>query len=109
MLHDDEYPHDAVFLKQTKVPDGGGGHKKAWTEVLDFSGFLDTPTSREVFKAHQLNVTVDRSFYYPYRTDVTADMRCLCQGDTYELVGKPEDQGGQEEVMKVALKLVTNG
>lgn len=105
----DEYPHDVVFLKQTKVSDGGGGYVTAWGEVLAFEGFLDTPTSREVFKAHQLNVTVDRSLYYPYRTDVTADMRCQCKGDTYELVGKPEDQGGKEEVMKVALKMVANG
>jgi SPP1 family predicted phage head-tail adaptor len=105
----DEYPHEVVFLEQSKVPDGGGGYKTSWKEVLVFEGFLDTPTSRELFKAQQLNYTLDRSLYYPYRTDVKEKMRCQCEGDTYELVGKPEDQGGQHEVMKVSLKLVANG
>lgn len=105
----DEYPHEVVFLKQTKVPDSGGGKILTWKQVLKFDGFMDTPSSREIFQAHQLNNPLDRNFYFPYRNDVTPDMRCQFEGDVYDLVGKPQDQGGQREVMLVPLKLVPNG
>lgn len=105
----DEFPHPAVFLQQTKVPDGGGGHVTSWTKVLGFNGFLDTPASRDLFTANHLTKPFDRSFFYPYRTDVLSTMCCECEGDLYEIVGRPEDQGGQHEVMKVSLKLVPNG
>ncbi|PUB12623.1 phage head closure protein [Paenisporosarcina sp. OV554] len=108
-MDQDEYPHVVVFQTFTKVPDGAAGHIKAWKNVLEFNGFLDTPSSREIFKAHQLNNPLDRNLYYPYRTDVDPKLRCTCEGDTYELVGRPQDQGGQHEVMKVALKLVPHG
>lgn len=105
----DEYPHEVVFLKKTKVSDGGGGYVTGWKEELSFNGFLDTPSSRDLFTANQLTKPFDCSLYYPYRKDVTTDMRCQCEGDTYEIVGRPEDQGGQHEIMKVSLKLVNNG
>ncbi|WP_416144907.1 phage head closure protein [Planococcus koreensis] len=105
----DEYPHEVVFLKKSKVPDGGGGNVISWTKVLEFNGFMDTPSSLQIFQAHQLNNPLDRNFYFPYRNDVTPDMQCQFEGDTYELVGKPQDQGGQREVMLVPLKLVLNG
>lgn len=106
----DEYPHDIIFLKQSKVPDGGGGgNVLEWVKVLEFKGKMDTPSSREIFQAHQLNNPLDRNLFFPYRTDVTPDMRCQFEGDTYDLVGKPQDQGGEHEVMLVPLKLVPNG
>jgi SPP1 family predicted phage head-tail adaptor len=108
-MHQDEYPHEVVFQTSTKVSDGAGGHVQSWTPTLTIQGFLDTPSSREIFTAQQLSNPLDRNLYYPYRTDINEKMRCTCEGDTYELVGKPQDQGGQHEVMKVPLKLVANG
>ena len=108
MLHD-EYPHTVTFWEQRKIPDGAGGNEIGWASVLSIQGFLDTPNSREIFIAQQRENPLDRNLYYPYRTDINENMRCSCEGDTYELVGKPQDQGGQHEVMKVALKLVKNG
>lgn len=105
----DEYPHAVVFQTFTKVSDGAGGYTRTWETALTFQGFLDTPESRETFTAQQLKNPLDRNLYYPYRTDVNASMRCFCEGDTYEVVGKPQDQGGQHEVMKVPLKLIVNG
>lgn len=105
----DEFPHEIVFLEKTRIPDGGGGYETGWAEKLSFNGFLDTPTSQEMFKAQQLNYTLDRSLYYPFREDVQEQMRCRYRNATYEIVGKPEDQGGQHAVMKVSLKLVANG
>lgn len=105
-----EYPHNLTFQQLTKVSDGGGGFTQLWTTKVTVQGFLDTPSSREVFEAQQLNNPLDRNLYFPYRNDITADMRCVYQHhgitETYELIGNPQDQGGQHEVMLVPLKLV---
>lgn len=103
----DEYPHEVTFWESRKIPDGAGGYENGWAAVLTISGFMDTPSSREIFQAMQLQNPLDRNLYYPYRTDVNEKMRCTFEGETYELIGKPQDQGGQHEVMKVPLKLVT--
>ena len=104
-----EYPHSVTFQTLSKVSDGGGGFTSLWTAKFTAQGFMDTPSSREIFEAQQLNNPLDRNLYFPYRTDITADMRCAFEGNTYELVGNPQDQGGQREVMLVPLKLVKNG
>ena len=105
MLHS-EYPHSITFQTLTKVSDGAGGFTSTWTTTLSIQGFLDTPSSREIFQAMQLSNPLDRNLYYPYRTDINEKMRCVCEGETYELIGKPQNQGGQREIMKVPLKLV---
>lgn len=108
MLHD-EFPHVVTFQTYTKVPDGGGGYTQRWADVLTIDAFMDTPSSKELFEAMQLQNPLDRNLYYEYRTDINEKMRCTFEGETYELVGKPQDQGGQHEVMKVPLKLVAHG
>ncbi|WP_162920114.1 phage head closure protein [Paenisporosarcina cavernae] len=108
-MHSNEYPHQVTFLEQTKIPDGSGGYEIVWKAVLTISAFMDTPSSGEIFQAQQLQNPLDRNLYYSYRTDIHENMRCAFLAETYELVGKPQDQGGQHEVMKVSLKLVANG
>lgn len=105
----DEYPHSVTFQKLSCASDGGGGWIQAWSDVLTIKGFVDTPSSNEIFIAQQLKNPYDRNLFYPYRKDITADMRCTYEGISYELVGHPQDQGGQHEVMKVPLKLAVNG
>jgi SPP1 family predicted phage head-tail adaptor len=108
MLHV-EYPHEVIVQEKVKVPDGGGGHIEQWISVKGFYGFMDTPSSREVYQAHKLENTLDRNLYVPYRKDLHAKMRIKHDEDTYELAGKPQDQGGQREVLVVPLKLVPHG
>lgn len=108
-----EYPHYVEFQRLEKESDSGGGFTELWTTFLAFNGLLDTPSSREVFEAQQLNVTLDRNFFYPYRTDVNEKMRAVYRYkdtvETYEVASRPQDQGGQHEVMVAALKLIPNG
>jgi len=103
-----EFPHElAILIESEPTPDGGGGYKKGeWIVYDEIKGFMDTPSSHEVFQAHQLQHPFDRHLYYPYRKDINSNMRVLFDGDTYEFVGKPMDQGGQQEVMKANLRLI---
>jgi len=102
----DEFPHEITFLVENKISDGGGGSEKEWNPYITILGFLDTPTSEEIYQAHQLAHPFDRHLYYPYRTDIKPSMRVKHNDDTYEIVGKPLDQGGQNEIMKVSLRLI---
>lgn len=104
----DEFPHTITVLKKTSIPDGGGGSEVTWNPILTMKGFVDTPTSRERYQAQQLQNPLDRYLFYPYRNDLDSAMRITYENELYELSGRPEDQGGQHEIMRVALKLVDN-
>lgn len=105
MLYD-EFPHEVEVLVKKKISDGAGGSVTSWIPTFAINGFMDTPTSKERFEALQLQNPLDRFLYYPYRTDIKTEMRIRHEVETYELSGRPEDQGGQQEIMRVALKLV---
>lgn len=113
MLVQGEFPHTITLMEYEKTSDGGGGFTYLWKAKFTAQGFLDTPSSQEVFEAQQLNNPLDRNLFYPYRRDIHEKMRCVYEKDgiveIYELVGRPLDQGGQEEKMLVPLKLVKNG
>ena len=105
----DEFPHVVTVLDKTFIPDGRGGGVESWNPVFNMNGFVDTPTSRERYQAQQLQNPLDRYLFYPYRTDISSTMRITYENEVYELAGRPEDQGGQHEIMRVALKLVDDG
>ncbi|MBY0157274.1 phage head closure protein [Cytobacillus oceanisediminis] len=105
----DEFPHSVTFWEQRNIPDGGGGHEKGYAAVLQINGFMDTPSSREVYEAQKLDNPLERVLYYPYRTDITTDMRVSFESETYEITGRPQDQGGQHEIMRLPLRLIANG
>lgn len=106
MLYD-EFPNIVEVLVKKKISDGAGGSVTSWIPTFTLNGFMDTPSSKERFEALQLQNPLDRYLYFPYRKDITAEKRIRYEGDTYELTGRPEDQGGQHEIMRVALKLAT--
>ncbi|MEK5432612.1 phage head closure protein [Lysinibacillus sp. FSL R7-0073] len=106
-MHYDEFPHEVEVVQKRKVSDGAGGFKTEWFQVDAMEAFVDTPTSKEQYYAQQLGNPLQRYMYYPYRTDLTSSMRLRYEGDIYEFAGRAEDQGGQHEIMRVALKLVT--
>lgn len=106
-MHYNEFPHEVEVVRKRKVSDGAGGFKTDWYPVDDFAAFVDTPTSKEQYYAHQLGNPLERYMYYPYRTDLTSSMRLRYEGEIYAFAGLAEDQGGQHEIMRVALKLAT--
>lgn len=103
----DEFPHTVEVVEKRKVSDGAGGFKTKWIPVDNFDAFVDTPTSKEQYYARQLGNPLERYMYYPYRTDLTTSMQLRYENEIYAFAGRSEDQGGQHEIMRVALKLVT--
>ncbi|MGE8037831.1 phage head closure protein [Lysinibacillus sp. NPDC093692] len=103
----DELPHEVEVVEKKKVSDGAGGFKTEWVPVDTIECFVDTPTSKDQYYAQQLNNPLERYMYYEYRTDLTSSMRLRYEGEIYAFAGRAEDQGGQHEIMRVALKLVT--
>ena len=103
-----EFPHTVQIVEKRKVPDGSGGFKTEWVELDKIEAFIDTPTSKEQYYAQQLNNPLSRYMYYPYRSDLTSAMQLRFENEIYAFAGRPEDQGGQHEIMRVALKLVTS-
>ncbi len=106
-MHYDEFPHEVEIVQKKKVSDGAGGFITEWALVDTLETFVDTPTSKEQYYAQQLGNPLQRYMYYPYRIDLTSSMRLRYGGEIYAFAGRPEDQGGQHEIMRVALKLVT--
>jgi len=106
MLYD-EFPHEVEVVEKKRISDGAGGFKTDWHTVDTIEVFIDTPTSKEKLLAHQVQNPLDRYMYYQYCTDFKSDMRLKYEGEIYAFAGRPEDQGGQHEIMRVALKLVT--
>ncbi|MGE8004382.1 phage head closure protein [Lysinibacillus sp. NPDC093216] len=103
----DEFPHTVEVVQKKKVSDGAGGFKTEWVPVETIEAFVDTPTSKERFYAQQLDNPLESYMYYEYRTYLTSSMSLRYEGEIYAFAGRAEDQGGQHEIMRVALKLVT--
>lgn len=106
MLYD-EFPHVVEVVEKRTTTDDTGDRETKWIPVDTIEAFVDTPTSKEKLLAHQVQNPLDRYMYYPYRTDLKSDMRLKYENEIYAFAGHPEDQGGQHEIMRVALKLVT--
>ncbi|MFJ8262716.1 phage head closure protein [Rummeliibacillus sp. NPDC094406] len=104
----DEFPRlvEIYELVQGEEDDSGGFGEDEPKTLFQMMAFVDTPTSQEQYTAMQMQNPLDRFMYYPYRKDVLETHFVLCDDDKYKIAGKPEDQGGMHEIMRVPLKLV---
>lgn len=106
MINADEFPHKITFQKKVQVPDGGGGWTEDWMNVDSDPGtspaFVTDISSREYGQATQTVNPIEKEIYFPYRTDITPDMRVLLEDDSTVVIRtRPLDQGGQHEVMLI--------
>ncbi|WP_226639318.1 phage head closure protein [Priestia flexa] len=101
----DEFPHNIIFQEEQPIPDGGGGHKKTWIDVLETEAFVCPISSREFYLAQQANTPIDYNVFYPYQAGVKPSMRIKwVEGhmDKYlSIKSKPIDQGGQGEILMI--------
>ena len=66
-------------------------------------GFMDTPTSSETLKFHQMSKDFDRNLYTPYH--IITNKTYLITRVKREVVGEPVDQGGQHEINLTRLRV----
>lgn len=106
----EEFPHEVevVQIVLSDVQNDAGGYDEVEVEEsFTMRANVSTPSSNEQFVALQRKSVYDRKMHYPYRTDITKDMRIRFEGVLYDITSKPNDLGGLHEIMRVQLTEVT--
>ncbi|KKI54735.1 SPP1 family predicted phage head-tail adaptor [Staphylococcus pasteuri] len=99
----DEFPH-VISMGVREVIGKYPNEKERFKSENTIKGFMDTPTSSEQLKYHQMSQDYDRNLYTPYNIPITTKTLFKYQGKTYEVVGEPVDQGGQNEINLTRLR-----
>ncbi len=108
-MFDSFYIHDVQIERTTKTVDTTKYPPVTTTNVslMSLQAFMDTPATSEAVQYHQRNIKLTRFLYYAYGA---ADIRkmdiILFEGNRYEVTGTPENQGGQNEVMRLPLNML---
>ncbi len=103
----DEFPHTVSVIRKTITRDTSVYPAKTIESIQEFSlnALMDTPSTSESTSYHQRNIVLSQFMYYPYdsiaiqKTDIIE-----YKGSRFELIGKPENQGGQDEVLRLPLR-----
>lgn len=104
----DEFPHTITIGSIKKV----GEYpiiKERYESEKTIQGFMDTPSTSEQLKYHQMSKEYDRNLYIPYDLPITNDNLFEYEGRIFGIVGEPIDQGGQHEIKMIRLKRVPYG
>ncbi|PTF49656.1 phage head closure protein [Staphylococcus chromogenes] len=104
----DEYPHTITKVKKTKV-NSYPNPIVNYEEVTTFNGFMDTPTTSETLKYHQMGKSFDRNLYTRYDIPINTEDYFKYEGRIYQIIGYPVDQGGMHEVNLTRLQEVPYG
>lgn len=106
----DEFPHivEIFHVTEGNEDDSGGFTEGGPKTLFSMNCFVDTPSSDEQYKAMQLESSFDRYLFYPYEYKLLNKHFVRFDGDEYELVGKPMDQGGANEIYRVKLREVSH-
>lgn len=99
----DEFPH-VIQMGVREVVGDYQRQKERFKSENTIKGFMDTPTSSEQLKYYQMDNQYDRNLYTPYNIPITTKTLFKYQGKTYEVVGEPVDQGGQNEINLTRLR-----
>lgn len=101
-----EFPHTVEVHAKTYIEDGAGGHTETDEVVKQLECFVDTPSSNERLQAARLEFTFDRYLYFRYNEleHLAKDMILVYLGVRYEFVSDFEDQGGQQEIVRAAIR-----
>lgn len=101
----DEFPHEVIFQKSGKVPDGGGGYTNGWVDFLTTEAFVCPVSSKELYQAHQTQNPINHNVFFPYVDGIKPDMRVKHGNDILSIHSKPLDQGGQGEILLLKCSL----
>lgn len=99
----DEFPN-VIQIGSRELVGKFPNEKERFKSENTIKGFMDTPTSSEQLKYHQMSQDYDRNLYTPYNIPITTKTLFKYQGKTYEVVGESVDQGGQNEINLTRLR-----
>lgn len=103
------YQHTVDLFETKSVPDGAGGTEIKNIIIDTYDVFIDTPSASEQFQPNQSeDDKFERFMYYQYGVATIKrgmTLRTIEEGETitYKVVGKPENQGGRNRVMRAKL------
>lgn len=103
-----EYPH-AIQVGRMKIVGKYPNQRKQFVSDRTIQGFMDTPTTSEMLKYHQMDKSFDRNLYTPYDVHIDVSDVFVYEGNRYQVVGYPVDQGGMHEVNLTRLQVMPNG
>lgn len=104
-----EFPHTVELIERGALHDSyEGGKQYDWKSVGVFNAFMDTPTPSEQLRFHQMDLQVDRAMYTKYSVTLDRVNRIRYDGDIFEIVGEPSDQGGMNEINRTMLRKIQN-
>lgn len=105
----DEYPHTVELGFIEEVGDIRYTQERFVSEK-PIQAFMDTPTTSETLKFHQMEQSVDINMYTPFLTKFNPKTNYFKYNDrVYQCVGDLENQGGMNEVHKTHLKATPYG
>ncbi|NHM91329.1 MULTISPECIES: phage head closure protein [Staphylococcus] len=103
-----EFPHTISIGSIKKV----GEYpiiKERFVSEKQINGFMDTPSTSEQLKFHQMSQEYDRNLYVPYDLPIATNNLFEYEGRIYGIVGDSIDQGGQHEIKMYRLKQAPYG
>lgn len=103
-----EYPH-TIDVGKMQLVGKYPNQKREFVRYKQIQGFMDTPTTSETLKFHQMNKTFDRNLYTRYELPINKEDIFKYEDRIYQVVGYPVDQGGMHEVNLTRLQEVSNG
>nr|WP_289781407.1 phage head closure protein [Staphylococcus aureus] len=104
----DEFPHTISIGSIKKV----GEYpiiQERFVSDKTIKGFMDTPTTSEQLKFHQMSQEYDRNLYVPYDLPISKNNLFEYEGRIFSIEGDSVDQGGQHEIKLLRLKQVPYG
>ena len=105
-----EFPHTVEIVERALVSNSyDNGKVYDWQTISTIHGFVDTPSTSEQLKYHQMDVQVDRALYTPYNVNLERINRIKYEGIVYEIIGDLQDQGGLHEYYRTMLRRLPDG
>ncbi|HDF3388880.1 TPA: phage head closure protein, partial [Staphylococcus aureus] len=98
----DEFPHTISIGSIKKV----GEYpiiQERFVSDKTIKGFMDTPTTSEQLKFHQMSQEYDRNLYVPYDLPISKNNLFEYEGRIFSIIGDSVDQGGQHEIKLLRL------
>ncbi len=95
-----------IIQQYTATRDSYGGEVQAWTDLVTVWAQKAHRTSREFFAAQKANAETTDMFVIRFRSGITAKMRVIFDGKTYDIIGANDPDGSKRELHLLCSEVV---